>query len=198
MYQLQKSVVIDDIKFNIENDGDFRMVLDCFKALTDETMGEDLRVLASLLIFYNELDEYADLFNYPEEVIQKMITEMYKFFNCGQDKSPGVRTDHSLIDWEKDEQIVCASINTVANKEIREVPYVHWWTFMGYYMGIGESVLATIVSIRDKIVRHIKLEKWEQDFKRNNPEYFNWKSIPVKDREMENIIRELWNQGGET
>ena len=52
--------------------------------------------------------------------------------------------------------------------------------------------------MRDKIVRHKKREKWEQDFKRNNPEYFNWKSIPVKDREMENLIREIWNQGGET
>ncbi len=197
MYQLQKSVIIDNLQFNIRNDGDFRMVLDCFKALTDETMGEDLRVLASLLIFYNELDCYADLYKYNEEIARKLVEEMYRFFNCGQDKSPGVRTDHNLIDWEKDEQIVCASINAVANQEVRALPYVHWWTFMGYYMGVGESVLSTIVSIRDKIVRHKKLEKWEQEFKRNNPEYFNWKSTSVKDREVENLVRELWNQGGD-
>ena len=197
MYQLQKSVVIDDIQFNIRDDGDFRMVLDCFKALTDETMGEDLRVLASLLIFYNELESYENLTRLSEYLVRKLIEEMYRFFNCGQDKSPGVRTDHNLIDWEQDEQIICASINKVANQEIRAIPYVHWWTFMGYYMGIGESVLSTVVSIRDKIVRHKKLEKWEQEFKKNNPGYFNWKSTTTEDREIENIIRELWNQGGE-
>ena len=190
MYQLQKSIVIDNLQFNIRNDEDFRMVLDSFKGLTDETMGEDLRVLASLLIFYNELDCYEDLYKYNEETARKLVEEMYRFFNCGQDKSPGVRTDYNLIDWEKDEQIVCASINAVANKEVRALPYVHWWTFMGYYMGVGESVLSTIVSIRDKIVRHKKLEKWEQDFYRENKKMID---LPEKlTKEEEELLNSQW------
>ena len=65
---------------------------------------------------------------------------------------------------------------------------------MGYYLSIGESVLATVVSIRNKIVTHQKLEKWEKEFKRDNPEYFIWRSSSVDDREAEKLIKELWNK----
>lgn len=66
---------------------------------------------------------------------------------------------------------------------------------MGYYLAIGECPLSTIVNIRDKIVRGKKLEKWEQDFKLNNPEYFNWNFKSVEEEELDNYIRELWNKG---
>jgi hypothetical protein len=39
-------------------------------------------------------------------------------------------------------------------------------------MAIGDGALATVVGIRDKIARGKKLEKYEQDFKRDNPQYF--------------------------
>jgi len=196
MYSLPITVIIRDKQFHIRNNGDFRMVLDCFNALTDETLSEDLRVLASLLIFYNEFDSYQSLVPYQDD-LEELVTEMYKFFNCGDKESPGAHTKHALIDWEKDEQMICSAINNVANKEVRSIEYLHWWTFLGYYMSVGESVLSTVVSIRNKIVSHKKLEKWEQEFRKENPEYFNWKSKTVEERETENLIRELWNKGGE-
>lgn len=39
---------------------------------------------------------------------------------------------------------------------------------MAYFNAIGEGQLSTIVSIRDKLSRHKKLEKWEQDFYKKN------------------------------
>lgn len=195
MYTLQTSVVINDKEFHITNDGDFRMVLDCFNALNDEEMSEDMRVLASLLIFYNEFNSLDDLMDY-QDILNDLAKAMYKFFNCGQDKSPGAETNYALIDWDKDAHMVCSAVNTVANKEIRAIEYVHWWTFMGYYMSVGDSVLATVVGIRHKIMAHKKLEKWEKEYKRDNPGYFVWKSTTLKDREQENLIRELWNNGG--
>ena len=54
MYELPTSVCVNDKEFQIRNNGDFRMVLDCFNALGDEELGEDYRFLASLIIFYNE------------------------------------------------------------------------------------------------------------------------------------------------
>jgi hypothetical protein len=181
----------------ITEDGDFRMVLDCFSALGDEKLGEDYRVLAALLIFYNELNSFDDLALCSED-LEELVNGMYKFFNCGQDKSPGAETEHTLIDWDGDSQMICSAINNVAKLEIRSLPYLHWWTFMGYYGSVGESVLSTVVGIRNKIVKHKKLEKWEQEFKKSNPSYFHWKSTSVKDRETEDLIRELWNQGGVT
>ena len=99
---------------------------------------------------------------------------MFDFFNCGRSQSIGKKMNHKLIDWEQDSQIICSAINKVANKEVRAEPYIHWWTFMGYYSAVGESLLSTIVSIRDKIVRGKKLEKHERIFRQENPEYFIW------------------------
>lgn len=193
MYELPTSVRVNDKEFHIRNNGDFRMVLDCFNALGDEELGEDYRVLASLIIFYNELNSLEDCEKYLD-YLEELTVKMYWFFNCGQKESPGAQTSKILVDWDGDSQIICAAVNNVANVEIRALPYLHWWTFMGYYLSIGESVLATVVSIRNKIVTHQKLEKWEKEFKRDNPEYFIWRSSSVDDREAEKIIKELWNK----
>lgn len=196
MYQLPKSVMIKNRQFNITNDGDFRMVLDCFAALRDEELSEDLRVLASVLIFYNEFNSYRDLSKYSD-YLEDLVKEMYKFFQCGQTNSPGARVNKVLIDWEQDEQIICSAINNVAGYEVRASEYMHWWTFLGYFMAIGESVMSTVISIRNKLVSHKRLEKWEREFKNNNPEYFHWKSTSMADRDAEQLVRELWNKGGE-
>ena len=45
---------------------------------------------------------------------------------------------------------------------------MHWWTFFGLYMEIGESTFSTVVSIRDKKRRGKKLEKWEREFYSKN------------------------------
>ena len=194
MYRLPTKVTVDDLEFNIRERGDFRMVLDCFKALQDEELSEDYRVLASLLIFYNELNDFNDLRKF-EPQLNGLVKEMYKFINGGETESPGAERDVALVDWEQDSQLVCAAINNVANQEIRSVEYLHWWTFLGYYMSIGQSVLSTVVGIRDKIAHHKKLEQWEKDFKKNNPKYFVWRQT-AQEQDLNNLVREIWNKGG--
>jgi len=194
MYRLPTKVTVDDIEFNIRERGDFRMVLDCFKALQDEELSEDYRVLASLLIFYNEFNDIEDLREY-EPQLNDLVKEMYKFINGGEENSPGAERDVSLVDWEQDSQIVCAAINNVSNQEIRSVEYLHWWTFLGYYMSIGQSVLSTVVGIRDKIAHHKKLEDWEKKFKKDNPKYFVWRQT-AQEQDLNNLVRDIWNKGG--
>lgn len=194
MYRLPTKVIVDDLEFNIRDRGDFRMVLDCFKALQDEELSEDYRVLASLLIFYNEFNDLEDLQQY-EPQLTDLVKEMYRFINGGEDNSPGAERDVTLVDWEQDSQIVCAAVNNVANQEIRAVEYLHWWTFLGYYMSIGQSVLSTVVGIRDKIAHHKKLEQWEKDFKKNNPKYFVWRQT-AQEQDLNNLVRDIWNKGG--
>ena len=63
---------------------------------------------------------------------------------------------------------------------------MHWWTFISYYMGIGEGGLATVVSIRDKIIKGKKLEKYEKEFKQHNPQYFKWREAVKTEEEKEN------------
>lgn len=120
--------------------------------------------------------------------------EMYRFFNCGQDEAPGAVTSDPVIDWDADSNIICAAVNNVAHEEVRAIPYLHWWTFMGHYMSVGESVLSTVVSIRSKIQKHKPLEKWEQAFRKDNPQYFIHKSTTVSQQQANDLLTELWNK----
>lgn len=196
MYSLPTTITVENETYHIRNLGDFRVILDCFSALQDEEISEDARILASIIIFYEDFKDIVDL---PENDVakQELVYQMYDFFNCGKSNSIGAKTDVSLIDWENDSQIICAAINKVANTEIRAMPYVHWWTFMGYYMSIGQSVLSTVVGIRDKIAHGKKLEKWEKDFRRSNPDYFIWRKTSVEEREFDKQLREQFHKGGE-
>lgn len=169
------------------------MVLDVFTVLNDVELSKQERVLTSLAIFYSEFDEVEKLFACSEEELTALTEEMFNFFNCGQ-TSPGAKTDYKLIDWDGDEQLITSGINNVAKVEIRSVEYCHWWTFMGYYCAIGESPLSTVVGIRNKIVKGKKLEKYEQEFRRDNPQYFNWDRRTLQEKEDDALLKELWNK----
>ncbi len=71
-----------------------------------------------------------------------------EFIDCGikNDGKPRPR----IMDWEQDAPIIIPAVNKVNNAEVRATDYMHWWTFFGLYMEIGESTFSTVVSIRDK------------------------------------------------
>lgn len=195
MYDLPTSIQIEDRQYQITNNGDYRVILDCFSALSDTELSEDEQVLASLLIFYNEFTDLEDIPR-DEETLKQLISEMCKFFNCGQDETIGASVNEKVIDWENDSNIIIPAINNVAHVEVRALPYLHWWTFMGYYMSVGESVLSTVVSIRHKLNKGKELEKWEKEFKRDNPQYFNWKKKSKEQLDLDEYVKNLWNNGG--
>lgn len=194
MYDLPISVIVNDTEYKIRNAGDFRMVLDCFSALNDIEMGEDFRILASFIIFYEGFDDIEDVAKLDADTITQLTAEMLKFFNCGSEERDDVNLP-KLIDWDTDSMMIMAAVNNVAGKEIRTEQYVHWWTFVGYYMSIGESVLSTVVSIREKIIKGEKLEKWENKYKSEHPKYFIWNSKSLEEQELDRLVDELWNSG---
>ena len=173
MYELPVSITVNNRDYQIRNQGDFRMVLDCFQILNDVELSENERMIACLM---------------------KSLTEnAFLFFNCGQTHVAG-ETNYKTIDWEQDAQLISAAVNKVAGKEIRTEQYLHWWTFMGYFSSVGESSLATVVGIRSKIAKGKKLEKYEIEFKRDNPQYFNWDMRTLKQREDDELLNQLWNK----
>ena len=73
-----------------------------------------------------------------------------------------------LMDWDQDFAIIIPAINRVAGTEVRDLPTLHWWTFLGYYQEIGgDCTFAQVVSIRDKL-RRGKLEKVEREYYERN------------------------------
>lgn len=191
MYSIPTSVDIDGKEYKIRNNGDYRMVLDCFSALNDAELNTEERLFASLIIFYEDMDEYSmESLN-----LEVAVNKMFDFFNCGSTDQNAKKVPYKLLDWDKDSQLICSAVNKVANTEIRLVPYMHWWTFMGYYSAVGECLLSTILTIRDKIMKGKKLEKYEREFRRDNPQYFVWNSKTLEQEEADKLIAEMWNSG---
>ena len=193
MFELPTTLTIDDEEFGIRDDGDYRMVLDCFDALQDTDLPKRERLVTAVVIFYDGFS-LDNVFTYldTEEKISEAIRLMFDFFNCGKEDM-GNKSPYKLVDWEQDNHLIASAINNVAHTEVRSVEYMHWWTFMGHYISIGESVLSTIVTIRSKIVEGKKLEKHEIEFKRKNPVYFVWNRQTVEQQEADALIREIWN-----
>ena len=169
------------------------MVLDCFCVLNDIELDEKERVIACLMIFYEDFNDVESVLSLGEDELTSLIESAFSFFNCGQKHAAG-ETHYKTIDWEQDSQLISSAVNKVAGKEIRAEQYVHWWTFMGYFNAVGESALATVVGIRDKIVKGKKLEKYEQRFRQDNPQYFVWDKRTVQQKEDDELINQLWNK----
>ena len=193
MFEIPISVNVKEQSFGIRKKGDFRMVLDCFAALNDLELEKEERLIAALEIFYEDINDVETVLSFDEDTLEALVKGMYNFFNCGNSNGVGNRTKHNLVDWEQDQQLICSAVNNVAKKEIRLEEYIHWWTFMGYYLAVGESPLSTIISIRHKIVEGKKLEKYEREFREENPQYFEWKSKTLEEQEAQNAIMEMWN-----
>lgn len=191
MFEIPISLEVGGEQLSIRNNGDYRVVLDCFSALNDVELTKEERVYSALIIFYEKFNTLEDLTAFSN--LNEAVKKMYWFFNCGDDKGVGAKKHRKLIDWEGDSQLIASAVNKVANTEIRALPYLHWWTFMGYYLAIGESPLATIVGIRSKISENKKLEKYEQKFKNDNPQYFVWDSKSIEEKEAEEELESLWN-----
>lgn len=193
MYSLQTSVEVNGASFGIREKGDFRMVLDCFKALNDEELDNFERLYAALIIFYEDFNSIEDVLAH-DDILKELSDAMILFFNQGEENLKSNTDNHKLIDWEKDSNLVCSAINNIAGQEIRALPYLHWWTFLGYYTAIGECPLTTIITIRYKIANNEKLEKYEKKFKADNPEFFDIDMRSNTQKEADDYIRKLWGE----
>lgn len=193
MYELPTYIEIDGEPFKIRDNGDFRMVLHCFTVLNAEDLEPKERIIAGLMVFYEDFNTIEDVLSFKN--IKQAINELFLFINGGQEEKP--KEAPKLIDWEKDSNLICSAINNVAGKEIREEKYIHWWTFLGYYMAIGECALTQIVSIRYKIAKDEKLEKHEKKFRMENPQYFNIDTRSIQQRDAEDYIQSLWDGGND-
>lgn len=191
MYELPTEIEIKDVPYRIRNGGDYRTILDIFSVLGDETLTQQERVISSLIIFYEDLNSIEDLNKLPD--IEEAVKKMYDFFNVGSPES-SAKEHRKLVDWEQDEQLITAAINSNLGKEIRLESYIHWWTFMGYYMSIGESTFATVISIRNKSAKGEKLEKWERKFKTENSQYFMIDTRSIQQKEDDAWLKEIWDK----
>ena len=161
----------------IRNKCDYRIVLDVFDALNDEELTDEEKAQCGLVIFYENYEEIQD----PQEALNDMML-IISYSNEGEAKKENDNRP-PLVDWSKDFKYIAPPVSRVLGYDIREPKITHFWTFMGAYMEIGECQFSTIISIRSKRAKNQKLEKWEEEYVRENPELFEIKQKFTKEEE---------------
>lgn len=157
---LPKTLLVGGVEYPIETD--FRNILVILVAMNDPDYSDQEKMYIAMRRLYR--DGLEDI---PEEFINEAARQVQWFIDCGQ-KYDEKRPSPRVIDWEQDEAILFPAVNKVAGMETRALPYLHWWTFMGYFMEIENGTFSMVLGIRQRRGQGKRLEKWEQEFYRNN------------------------------
>ena len=161
MWDLPIAVEIDGTEYAIRNKCDYRVVLDAIAALNDNELDMEFRLQCALFIFYEDLNKCVD--------IETAVTEMYKIISYGETEHSAERKKPPLMNWEHDFKNIAPPISRILGYDVRTPDkYTHWYTFLGGYMEIGECIFQNVVAIRNKRMKGNPLEKWEQEFYKEN------------------------------
>ena len=181
-YELPTSLVVGGVGYSIRTD--FRAILDILIALNDNELDENDKAYVMLKIMYEKCEEI------PPEHIEEALQKASEFIDCGH--CDDGKKHPKTVDWEQDANIIIPAVNKVAHTEIRAVPYMHWWTFMSYYMEIGESLFSSVINIRLKKSKGKKLEKWEQEFYKENKSIIDFEQKEQRSDEEKAELRALF------
>lgn len=147
---------------------DYKIALLIFEAFSDSDLSDAEKGVIMLDCLFENFEKIPS--EYLEEAMRKA-----SFFLDGVQEDEGVistdtrpNNEPVLISWKQDEKMIFAAVNKVAGCEVRALPELHWWTFLGYFSEIGECLLNTVISIRRKKAKGKKLESWEKEFYKNN------------------------------
>ena len=163
---------------------DYRDILVIMQAFNDpELTVEEAHVVMCKILY----EGWTDM---PKELYEEAAKKALWFLDCGQEDEEDIMPV-KVMDWEQDEPILFPAINQVAGCEVRSVPYIHWWTFVGYFMEIREGIFSTVLGIRQTMAKGKHLEKWEREFRRNNKKICDLKKRYTKE-EQEEI--DYWNK----
>lgn len=158
-YELPTSLNVSGVDFSIRTD--FRAIIDILIAWNDPELDEQAKAIVMLQIMYEDWQ------NIPPECLSEACQKACEFIDCGQTDDPN-KPKPRLMDWEQDGDMIIPAVNKVAHAEVRAVPYMHWWTFFGYFMESGECLFNTVVGIRSKKAKGERLDKWEKKFYQEN------------------------------
>lgn len=185
---LPRELVINGEEHAIRTD--YREILNIFQMFNDNSIEADDEKVALyekwLLCFYLLFPEFESVDDVEEALyngfsFEEAVKQAQWFFSANMPESE--TQSKPVFDWEHDEQMIFSAVNDVAKKEVREVEYMHWWTFMGYFNQLKECLFTTVMHIRRKKNKGEKLEKHEKDFVRENASLFELPNRVSKERQ---------------
>lgn len=151
---LPRTINVNGVDYKIRTD--FRDIIKIITAFNDPELEDKEKAYVCLFILYVDFDKI------PQKDYEAAYRAALAFIDYGTDGDE--KHSPRLMDWEQDEKILFPDINKVAGFETRRAKYVHWWTFMGFYLAISEGLFSTVVNLRSKKAKGKKLEKYEREF----------------------------------
>lgn len=188
VWNFPTSLNIGGVEYEIRTD--YRVILDLLMALNDPELSDSDNKMSAYMQSRVILEiMFPDFDNIPQEHIQEALDKVAEFIDMGiGDDSKKPKT----MDWEQDAPIIIPAINKVLNREIRAEKYMHWWTFLGAYMEIGEGLFSNIIHIRQKKAKGKKLEKWEQEFYKENKSLIDFQHKEKRSNEEKEMLRDYF------
>lgn len=165
-YRLPTSLIVGGVAHEINSD--WQTIVDVLCVCGSPNLTDEEKALYTIHEIFPEWKKI------PVELLPEACRKACEFVDCGHinDGKPKPK----MIDWGQDAAIIIPEVNKVAGREVRLDPSIHWWTFFGWFMGIGDGLLASVLHIRQKKATGKKLEKWEQEFYTANKSMVDMKS----------------------
>lgn len=188
---LPEALTVDGVEYPIRSD--YRNVLQVFEAFQDPELEATEKWIVAVYLLFEDFSCADDLLEALENGfnIAEAQRQISWFISAGQPEKQIL--EKPVYDWQKDEQMIFSAVNKVAGRETRELEYLHWWTFLGYFNEIGEGNFSFIVEIRNKLNKSKKLEKHEREFLNNNKELVELVERKTKEEiEKKEEYNEIW------
>lgn len=156
--ELPRSLVVNGEEWDIRTH--FADILKIIVAFNDPNIDNAEKIYVCLHILYEGFEEM------PESDYEAAFKAALKFIDCGMPEGKKKPGNARTMDWEQDESILFPAINKIAGFEVRAVTYLHWWTFMGFFMEIStDGVFGSVLRLRQKKKnRKVQLDKAEKEF----------------------------------
>ena len=189
--QLPQTLRVCNKEYEIRSD--YRNILKIIQAYNDKDLSDREKVFICLKRIYKDPDSMPK----DADVYTEAFKAATEFIEC---RLSSDKPSPKVVNWEKDEQLIFPAINKVAGTEVRALPYMHWWTVLGYFQGIDQNDLwGTVLMIRQKKAKGKKLEKYEKEFYAANRDLCSIETAEERqtpEDTMKAIYEQLLREGG--
>lgn len=174
---------------------DYRNVLQVFEAFQDSELTQEEKWIVAIYLLFEGFSCDDDVLEAAQDGFDlgESMEQISWFISAGQPEKQVL--EQPTYNWTQDEQIIFSAVNKVAGRETREMEYLHWWTFLGYFNEVGEGTFSFIVGIRHKLNKGKKLEKNEKEFLSHNKELVLMKKpLTKEEQEQEDAYKSLLDE----
>lgn len=174
---------------------DYRNILQVFEAFQDPDLQPEEKWIVAIYLLFEDFSCDDDVLQASQNGfdLEEAMKQISWFISAGQPEKQVL--EQPTYNWTQDEQMIFSAVNKVAGRETRELEYLHWWTFLGYFNEVGEGTFSFIVGIRHKLNKGKKLEKHEKEFLSHNKELVLMKKpLTKEEQEQEDAYKSLLDE----